>query len=315
MPLLQRYIVPLWKTTPLPRMISKARRFPLLSSHLLYSLVSSSFSPLFQSFRITRTKEGEFPLSLSSSQLFNLASGKKIPWLKVNIGVISRMFRYTVGGYYFLYFSPSAIHSTVRETTPGVLWGHTRDWSLRYAISKPPGKGSRSREQAINRISRDCRPLLHILANNIANDAIGTEGRGRWKRGKNFSSPLFDRPPTCRFFFLFSFFIRIFRFEDSKRGCKRATRDSEQRYSTSQDRADQPDLEGGYRLPLATHHEGDTFTHLFPLLPSIHISISISSAVWIDHRLQFSRNSRRYHRCALENFLNVFRNPPLEEDR
>lgn len=49
-------------------------------------------------------------------------------------------------------------------------------------------------------------------------------------------------------FFLFSFFIRIFRFEDSKRGCKRATRDSEQRYSTSQDRADQPDLEGGYRL-------------------------------------------------------------------
>ena len=65
MPLLQRYIVPLWKTTPLPRMISKARRFPLLSSHLLYSLVSSSFSPLFQSFRITRTKEGEFPLCLS----------------------------------------------------------------------------------------------------------------------------------------------------------------------------------------------------------------------------------------------------------
>lgn len=209
--LLQRYIVPLWKTTPLPRMISKARRFPLLSSHLLYSLVSFSFSLSFQSFRITQTKEGEFPLSLSSSQLFNLASGKKIPWLKVNIGVISRMFRYTVGGYYFLYFSPSAIHSTVRETTPGVLWGHTRDWSLRYAISKPPGKGSRSREQAINRISRDCRPLLHILANNIANDAIGTEGRGRWKRGKNFSSPLFDRPPTCHFFFV-SFFFSLFSF-------------------------------------------------------------------------------------------------------
>lgn len=63
--LLQRYIVPLWKTTPLPRMISKARRFPLLSSHLLYSLVSFSFSLSFQSFRITQTKEGEFPLSLS----------------------------------------------------------------------------------------------------------------------------------------------------------------------------------------------------------------------------------------------------------
>lgn len=189
-----------------------------------------------------------------------------------------RMFRYT-GGYYFLYFSPSTIHSTVRETTPGVLWGHTRDWSLRYAISKPSGKGSRSREQAINRISRDCRPLLHILANNIANDAIGREGR-RWERGKNFSSSLFDRPTShflfvySSLFFLFSFFIRIFRFEDSKRGCQRATRDSEQRIPARNgirplrieliNRISREDIDSSRR--------GDTFTHLFP---SIHISISI----------------------------------------
>lgn len=169
-----------------------------------------------------------------------------------------RMFRYT-GGYYFLYFSPSTIHSTVRETTPGVLWGHTRDWSLRYAISKPSGKGSRSREQAINRISRDCRPLLHILANNIANDAIGREGR-RWERGKNFSSSLFDRP-TSHFLFVYSslfssflFFHSHFSFRGFEEGVptchegQRTTHPRAQRYSTSQDRADQPDLEGGYRL-------------------------------------------------------------------
>lgn len=181
-----------------------------------------------------------------------------------------RMFRYT-GGYYFLYFSPSAIHSTVRETTPGVLWGHTRDWSLRYAISKPSGKGSRSREQAINRISRDCRPLLHILANNIANDAIGREGEAVGERQKFLLVPI--RSSNFSFPFL-SFFIRIFRFEDSKRGCQRATRDSEQRIPARNgirplrieliNRISREDIDSSRR--------GDTFTHLFP---SIHISISI----------------------------------------
>lgn len=187
-----------------------------------------------------------------------------------------RMFRYT-GGYYFLYFSPSAIHSTVRETTPGVLWGHTRDWSLRYAISKPSGKGSRSREQAINRISRDCRPLLHILANNIANDAIGREGEAVGERQKFLLVPIrssnFSFPFRLFFpFFSFLFFHSHFSFRGFEEGV--------------------PTCHEGQRIParngirplrielinrisredIDSSRRGDTFTHLFP---SIHISISI----------------------------------------
>lgn len=187
-----------------------------------------------------------------------------------------RMFRYT-GGYYFLYFSPSTIHSTVRETTPGVLWGHTRDWSLRYAISKPSGKGSRSREQAINRISRDCRPLLHILANNIANDAIGREGEAVGERQKFLLVPIrssnFSFPFRLFFpFFSFLFFHSHFSFRGFEEGV--------------------PTCHEGQRIParngirplrielinrisredIDSSRRGDTFTHLFP---SIHISISI----------------------------------------
>lgn len=190
-----------------------------------------------------------------------------------------RMFRYT-GGYYFLYFSPSAIHSTVRETTPGVLWGHTRDWSLRYAISKPSGKGSRSREQAINRISRDCRPLLHILANNIANDAIGRVGEAVGERQKFLLVPIrssnFSFPFRLFFpFFFFSLFSFAFFVSRIRRGgCQCATRDSEQRIPARNgirplrieliNRISREDIDSSRR--------GDTFTHLFP---SIHISISI----------------------------------------
>ena len=308
--LLQRYIVPLWKTTPLPRMISKARRFPLLPSHLLYSLVSSSFSPLFQSFRITRTKEGEFPLSLS---LF-FSTSQPREWKKKSPDwkLISGLYRGcsdTPLVVIISCISPRRRSTRPFEKLPPAFYRAIPEievWDTRLAnpLARVLGLENKRSIESLETVA----PYYIFLPTILPMTLLGRGEGAVEERQKFLLAPI--RPSTnlsflFRFFFLFSFFIRIFRFEDSKRGCKRATRDSEQRYSTSQDRADQPDLEGGYRLPLATHHEGDTFTHLFPLLPSIHISISIFSTVWIDHRLQFSRNSCRCHRCALENFLNV----------
>ena len=274
------------------------------------------FLPAFSIFP-NHTDEGGRISSLSLSLLLNFSTSrveKKSPDWKLISGLYRGCFD-TPLVVIISYISPRRRSTRPFEKLPPAFYRAIPEievWDTRLAnpLARVLGLENKRSIESLETVA----PYYIFLPTILPMTLLGRRGGGDG-RGKNFSSPLFDRPPTCRFFFLFSFFIRIFRFEDSKRGCKRATRDSEQRYSTSQDRADQPDLEGGYRLPLATHHERDTFTHLFPLLPSIHISISISSTVWIDHRLQFSRNSRRCHRCALENFLNVFRNLLLEEDR
>lgn len=147
------------------------------------------------------------------------------------------------------------------------------------------------------------------------------------QRNKNFLVPIRpSRPPTSHFlfslllplFFLFSFFLRIFRFEDSKRGCKRATRDSEQR--TPARNGIRPlrielinRISREYRLPRDPSRRGiplricflcTLFASFHPYLDFYLFCSSFELTVPESHRTRFP--SRRGHRCALERFLNVF---------
>lgn len=135
----------------------------------------------------------------------------------------------------------------------------------------------------------------------------------------NFSFPFFASSSS---FFSFLFFPSHFSFRGFEEGVQtchegqRTTHPRAQWYSTSQDRADQPDLEG---ISTASRPitKGDTFTHLFPLhtLASFHPYLDFylfcssfcspfELTVPESHRTRFP--SRRGHRCALERFLNVF---------
>ena len=281
---------------------------PLFSPPLFSRLFL--FLPAFSIFP-NHTDEGGRISSLSLSLLLNFSTSrveKKSPDWKLISGLYRGCFD-TPLVVIISYISPRRRSTRPFEKLPPAFYRAIPEievWDTRLAnpLARVLGLENKRSIESLETVA----PYYIFLPTILPMTLLGRGEGAVEERQKFLLAPI--RPSTnlsflFRFFFLFSFFIRIFRFEDSKRGCKRATRDSEQRYSTSQDRADQPDLEGGYRLPLATHHEGDTFTHLFPLLPSIHISISIFSTVWIDHRLQFSRNSCRCHRCALENFLNV----------
>lgn len=233
MPLLQRYIVPLWKTTPLPRMISKARRFPLLPSHLLYSLVSSSFSPLFQSFRIT--DEGG---RISSLSLFFFSTSQPREWKKKSPDwkLISGLYRGccdTPLVVIISYISPRRRSTRPFEKLPPAFYGTIPEievWDTRLAnpLARVLGLENKRSIESLETVA----PYYIFLPTILPMTLLGRGEGAVEERQKFLLAPI--RPSTnlsfpFRFFFLFSFFIRIFRFEDSKRGCKRATRDSEQR--------------------------------------------------------------------------------------
>lgn len=139
-------------------------------------------------------------------------------------------------------------------------------------------------------------------------------------RSSNFSFPFRLFFPFFSFLFFHSHFS--FRgFEEGVPTChegQRTTHPRAQRYSTSQDRADQPDLEGGYRLIT----KGGYLYASVSFHPYLNFYLRpFELTVPESHRLHFSRNfrycqrtrdgpSRRDHRCAFQRFLNVFRPSP-----
>lgn len=137
-------------------------------------------------------------------------------------------------------------------------------------------------------------------------------------RSSNFSFPFRLFFPFF-FFSLFSFAFFVSRIRRGGANVPRGTTHPRaQRYSTSQDRADQPDLEGGYRLIT----KGGYLYASVSFHPYLNFYLRpFELTVPESHRLHFSRNfrccqrardgpSRRDHRCVFQRFLNVFRPSP-----
>lgn len=205
------------------------------------------------------------------------------------------------GGYYFLFSSRST-----RFIEP------YQRLKSRYAISKPLRKGSRSPEQPINRISRDCRPLLRPDSPAYSSRQYcqwhcrGAEHRQKFPRRDSTQRLVYFFPLSIFFHFSF-FFLFAFTVCRIPRGCKnhrglrtpRSTHPLVQRYSTSRIELINR-ISREYWLPRI--HKRDTPTHLFPLPPvhtwnrsqcvpymvavSFHISISIC-AYSSAHRLNW----------------------------
>lgn len=106
------------------------------------------------------------------------------------------------GGYYFLFSSRST-----RFIEP------YQRLKSRYAISKPLRKGSRSPEQPINRISRDCRPLLRPDSPAYSSRQYcqwhcrGAEHRQKFPRRDSTQRLVYFFPLSIFFHFSFFFFF------------------------------------------------------------------------------------------------------------